>query len=247
MKSIFYAALFIFSLSAVAQETTSLRINLKKGDTYEITTVQKFYGSVMKNKTNFETLVVKDVVDDTYEVEMTINKIVANYDQMGMKVHYDSSADVAQMSQQEKGLHSQFKSGLRTVISEKVSKTGESSNRKTVKGGKIAQTAEQKTNFLELPAEPIKVGSKWTKQTTQNDITTIKKYTVSNITDTKVYINLEAIMKKPYIGHKAGEMIGSIELDKETGVPLKKNIKVYMSAGNKKAKVAEVTIIIQKV
>lgn len=247
MKKIFYTLLAMFSLSAMAQESVDLTINYQKGDTYRSKIVTQNFSMLapIKSKTYFQTTTVKEVNDNGYKLEIGIDKILISANNGGKPVEYDSSAK--QIDPNLKGFHSKHKRDINTVVGVEVNKKGKTVKKVTISGSSIAESPQYKTNLLELPDEPLEVGTEWDGGFSKNNLITAYNYTVTKITDTAISIAVQGSQVAEYTLKPQAFFDGTIELDRATGVPLKKNIKVYMSAGNKKAKVAEVTITIQKV
>jgi len=218
MKKTVLVLLALLTLSLHAQESADVKLNLSQNTKYQTTIKTVFHNSTMKDRTDYQTLTVKDVTNNNALVEIAINKIVVNLSNNGKALVYDSSQNESEMSTDIKGLHSRFKPALNTVIIETISKTGVSSNRKKVSGQLNAQMATQKTNVIKLPLEPLVVDFVWTQLVQSDKIKVLYSYMVTEITETKVV--LECIGEPQ--GMLKGKIEGFIELDKKSGIPTKK-------------------------
>ncbi len=218
MKKINLLFLALLTLPLHAQESADVKVNFQKNVQYLTTIKTIFHNSTMKDRTDYQKLTVKEVTSDNALVEIAIDKIVINLSNNGKPLKYDSSQNESEMSIDIKGLHSRFKPTLNTVISETISKTGVSSNRKKVSGQLNAQMATQKTHFIKLPSEPLVVDLVWTQLVQSDKIKVLFSYMVTEITETKIV--LECIGEPQ--GMLKGKIEGFIELDKKSGIPTKK-------------------------
>lgn len=218
MRNTVFLLLALLTLSLHAQESANVAINVSKNAQYLTTIKTSFHNSTMKDRTDYQTLTVKEVINNNALVEISINKIVINLSNNGRPLTYDSSQNELEMSSEIKGLHSRFKPALNTVISETISKTGVSSNRKKVSGQLNAQIATQKTHVIKLPSQPLVVDLVWTQLIQSDKIKVLYSYMVTEITETKVV--LECIGEPQ--GMLKGKIEGIIELDKKSGIPIKK-------------------------
>jgi hypothetical protein len=240
MQKVAYILMLLSFLSS-GQEAAKLRLNLKKGDKYLtiVTTISP--NSLTKKTTNYEELEVKEASDNAFLVELKINKIIVNTINNSELVNYDSSKEESQMSSSERGLHSRFKPALNTVISETISKTAVSSNRKNVSGPLNAKMASQKTNLIQLPEEPVALDSQWIQDIINGTIAIQYTYLVTDITATKVYLECLGIPK----GVLKGTVEGRIELDSTTGIPTRKEMKLDLDLNGQVIQ-SEVIIAIEK-
>lgn len=247
MKKIFYTLLMIFSLSAIAQESVDLKVNYQKGDKYRSKIVTKNYSmyAPIKSTTYFQTATVKEVKDDVYKLEIGIDRILISGNNGGKPIEYDSSAK--QLDPSVKGLHSRHENDLSTIIGIEVNKKGKTIKKRTISGASIAEASPCKTHLLELPDEPLEVDTEWDGGHSKNNLITAYNYTVTKITDTTISVALQGSQVAEYTLKPQAFFDGTIEIDRATSVPTKKNIKVYMSVGNKKAKVSEVTVTTEKI
>lgn len=246
MKKIFYTLLVMFSLSTMAQ-SVDLKVNYQKGDKYRSKTVSKNYSvyAPIKSTTYFQTATVKEVGNDVYKLEIGIDKVLISGNNGGKPIEYDSSAK--QMDPSVKGLHSRHKNEVNTVIGIEVNKKGKTLKKTTISGSLIAETSPCKTHLLELPDEPLEVDTEWDGGHSKNNLITAYNYTVTKITDKTISVALQGTQVTEYTYKPQATFDGTIEIDRATGVPTKKNIKVYMAIGNKKAKVSEVTVTTEKI
>jgi len=242
MKLSIFCPLLVLILSIKIQESVPLAIHLKKGDTYLATIITKNSNSTTSDRTNYETLTVKDFTDNGFLVELEVDRIVMNTTNNGIPIHYDSSVDIAKMGSSAKGLHSRFKPILNTVISEIVDKNGVASNRTKVSGQLNAQMAPQKTNLIKLPTKPVSVDSEWQQDVKNGKIELTYTYLVSKIAPTKVYLECLGIPK----GTLKGTVEGTIEIERTTGIPLKKELKLDLNLSGQVIQ-SEIIVTIEKV
>ncbi|NRB60225.1 MAG: hypothetical protein HRU50_09865 [Winogradskyella sp.] len=221
------------------KESVMISVNLKKGEIYRTTIIKKNTNSLTRGITNHEILRVKETSNNYFLVELEIERVVVNTNNNGQQVNYDSSKDESQMSPSEKGLHSRFKPSLNTVISENINKIGVSSNRKKVSGPLNAQMASQKTNFIQLPEQPISVDYEWTQDVKNGKIELTYTYLVTEITPEKVYLECLGIPK----GALKGTVEGTIELDRKTGIPVKKELKLDLNLSGQVIQTEVITTI----
>lgn len=242
MKKIFYSILMIFSVSVMAQQS----VYLKKGDRYrsKMVTENLVMLAPIKSKTYFQTATVKEVSDNGYKLEIGIDRVLIKGNNNGKPIQYDSS--VKELDPSVKGLHSREKRELNTIIGVEVNKKGKTLKKTKISGSLMAAVSSCKTNLLELPDAPLEVGTEWDGGSSKNNIITAYNYTVTKITDTTISVAMQGAQINEYTHKPQASFDGTIELDKATGVPTKKNIKLYVG-GAKKTKVAEVTITIEKI
>lgn len=221
MKKIFTILCILLSVTLTAQETASLRLNLKKGDKYQTKIVKKLDFSTVKDITNFETLTVKEATEKGYKIQLNIDRIVINADKMGKPITYDSSTKEKDMIQEAKGLHTTVKPELNTVVNVAVNTNGKTLKTTKVSGQLAVNMVKQKTNFINLPDTPVTIGSKWTQSLINGNVRVVYNYEVTKITPKIVHLSC---VGEP-LGKLKGTITGTIELNKETGVPIKKDMR----------------------
>lgn len=240
MKKIFTTLCILFSITLTAQEA-SLQLNLKKGDKYHTKIVKKLDFSTVKDITNFETLTVKETTNKGFKIQLTIDRIVINVDKMGKPITYDSSIKEKDMIQEAKGLHSRVKPELNTVVSVDVNTNGKTFKTSKVSGQLAVSMVKQKTNFINLPETPVTIGSKWTQSLINGKVRVVYNYTVTKITPEIVYLNC---IGEP-LGKLKGTITGTIQLNRKTGVPIKKDMKFNLDLNGQIVK-SNVVITIKK-
>ncbi|MEM6515009.1 MAG: hypothetical protein AAF688_02420 [Bacteroidota bacterium] len=240
MKNYTYL-LLLLSLPILGQDSPQLKLNLKKGEVYHTTITSINPNSLTKETTNHEIFTVKEADQNEFLVELEISKIVIKTNNNGKPVNYDSSKNEAQMSPAEKALHSRIKPALNTVVSENINRQGLFSNRKRVSGQLNAQMASQKSNLIQLPNTPISIDSTWTQDNLNGNIEIQYTYLVTNINATTVYLECLGIPKS---GLK-GTVEGKIELDRKTGIPFKKDMKLDLDLNGQILK-SDITITMNK-
>lgn len=241
MKKIFTLLCILFAISLFSQEGVSLRLNLKKGDIYQTKIIKKFDSFVLKDVTNFETFIVKETTEKGYKIQLAIDRIVINANKDGKPVKYDSSVKEELMSVEAKGLHSSAKPELNTIVNAEVNTNGKTLKTTKVSGQLSVNMVKQKTNLISLPEKPISVGSKWTQSLTNGNIRVVYNYVVTKITPEIVYLSC---VGKP-LGKLKGSITGTIELNKKTGVSIKKDMRFDLNLSGQIVK-SNVVVTIKK-
>ena len=84
-----------------------------------------------------------------------------------------------------------------------------------------------KTSSIAYPKESVIVGSTWEKEEITQGMTIVMTYTVKEITETKVNVNVTGASK----GAAVATITGSLEIEKASGMPVLSIINTKISAG----------------
>lgn len=227
MKKILITLSILFSISVTAQESVLLRLNCKEGDKFISTISTKKNHSISSSKelTSYETTTVKKVVDSLYVFAMSIDKLIIKGNHNGEDIEYDSSVKTENISQNAAFYHYMAKPSLETTIAIATNKKGKVLDKKRLNGSEDISRAMHTINLITFPEEPVSVGTEWKEETTENNVKTVKTYKVIKITAKKVVISLVGQKYDVYIPRKKDTVEGTIEIDRETGMPIKKVLK----------------------
>lgn len=223
MKRILIVFITFLSLSLSAQEVL-LRVNYKKGDKYllkmelnqslGITGGMKMKAEMVSNITS--------VMTGAIIRETRINQIAVDIIQGKKTLSYDSNTKEENLNEQGKELKKQFQPMMEAVISQVVNRYGQ------IVHSKVEPKVPGMDNFnepTEYPEEPVKVGSTWSSEVSDDDSGTINmKYKVDKITDTTLFASITGS-----VSDVPGSTVeGSLEVDILSGNPNK--VEVTISA-----------------
>lgn len=216
MKNFFTLLLFVATTLTFAQESTLLRLNYNKGDKYVMLMDMRQDMGAGKMTMSIEMpMKVIDVTDGVYDSEMSFKRIKMDMEQAGVKVNYDSNLKEEDLDETSKMMVAQMKPILETVLLTKTNVYGEVLDMQMIKGsGSVDQFASQ-TESVVYPKEAVTVGYSWTTEKDNNGMKISSTYTVKSI-DSKVVV-LE--IKGDITGTSEGNLTGSLNIDKATGVP----------------------------
>lgn len=236
MKRIISLLVFVVSLTTVAQESVLLRYNYNKGDK-NITKVNLTQDIPMMGKMKMEMYMLMEIIevkDTAYVVNISFEKIKNEMLSKGTK--YDSTMKESEMDEDTKKMHTSMKPLLEMVIQGRLSKRGEMSDVKVVKGeGNIDSFKSQMNNSLVFPKTAVKVGDSWNmtdkKQTGMGMEMDIKyTYTVKSIQDKNVNLDLSGKVS----GFVGGKISGAIVVEKSTGISSNVDMKMELSVFGQK-------------
>lgn len=223
MKNLF-ALLFLVAMALTsAQESTLLRLNYNKGDNYIMLMNMKQNmgnGNMTMNMTMEMPMKVVDVKAGVYSAEMRFKSIKMDMEQAGNKINYDSNLKEADLDETAKMMSSQMKPMLETVLLTKTNIYGEVLEMKMIKGaGNVDQFTSQ-TESVVYPKEAVTVGYSWVAEKDNNGMKIKSTYTVKSI-DSKVVV---LDVKGGITGLSEGQLSGSMNIDKASGIPMVSNI-----------------------
>jgi hypothetical protein len=226
MKKLLVLFLVISSTISLAQETILLRLNYTKGDVYKAKmTMSQEMGTVMSMGMNIDMdISVVDVKEDTNITEMKFTKMTMDMLQGGTAMSYDSSKSDDELDPMGLMLKGQMSPMLEAVLTAKGNNLGEVievSAEPSVPG--MNDFANQST--VVYPTEAVKVGSTWTYQKKDKGMVLDFVYEVKAILKDKVEVGVTGTSS----GMATGDITGTMEIDKKSGVPLSSNIDMALS------------------
>lgn len=228
MKKIAIALTLAITTLGFSQEKVKLRLNYKKGDRYETKMkMNQDMGVMVMDMDLTITMKVNEVKEEGYDTENNFTYVSSVINQQGVeKVNYNSNMKEEELSAEAKEFREKTKSLLETTMFITVSKIGES---KLVKTEPVVTSMDQVSNQMNTtvyPKEAVSVGSSWTSTQDSQGMKMNLTYTVKEITKEKV---LATINGKMDILPDA-KIIGDIEIDRATGVPVRTSININVSS-----------------
>jgi len=226
MKKLLVLFLVVSASISFGQETVLLRLNYTKGDIYSAKmTMSQEMGTVMSMGMNIDmNMKVVDVTGDTNITEMTFTKMTMDMLQGGNVMSFDSTKSDEELDDTGKMMKDQMSPMLEAVLTAKGNDLGEV----------IEVTAEPNvpgmTDFANqsnviYPKEALKVGSTWAFQKNEKGMVLDFVYKVTSILKDKV--GLEITGKSS--GMATGDITGTMNIDRKSGVPLNSNIDMALS------------------
>jgi len=230
MKRILIALLVITSLAVSAQESVLLRLNYTKGDSY-LMTVETKQGMGAQGGVNMKInmgVIVSEVSGDNVKTESKILSVAVDMMQGGMAMSYDSNKKDEELDQMGQMLKSQFDPMMNSIIYNSYDKLGNITETKvepSVPG--MNQQLTEGSGSVIYPNEKISVGSSWSSNKDNQGMKTTTTYTVSQIKDGIVYLDITGNVS----GAEGvdGAVKGSSEIEVSTGLAKKTSIEVAIS------------------
>lgn len=226
MKKILTLLVFAITFSTVAQEEVLLRLNYKKGDTYlfKVNMEQDMGMMQMTMNMNMQTDVT-DASEDAIETKNKFVKITMEMNAMGEKMKYDSDDKEEDMDEFGKGMHSKMKDLKDVEIAMTYDKLG-NIKAKDLKDGQeaVANLFKENSSSFVLPKEAVKVGSSWTFQKESKGMTNKYKYTVKEIKEDTVLIDVTGEVT----GEGEGTSKGTGVIERATGLLLNMELDMDM-------------------
>ncbi|CAM1353608.1 MULTISPECIES: DUF6263 family protein [Tenacibaculum] len=224
-KKIIALLLFVSTIT-LAQEKVLLRLNYEKGDSYVMDMkMSQNMGTVMSMNMNIEMKQdIKSVSNSEYTSEMKITKVVMNMIQQGMPMSYDSSKKAEDLDDTGKMMKSQMDPMLQAVITMKGNNLGkvlESKVEPNIPG--TSDLANQSSNVV-YPENAVAVGDTWNMSKNSKGMDFNFVYKVKSITSKTVLLDVTGKVK----GMALGDIIGTMTVDKKSGVPTESKIDMTM-------------------
>tara|TARA_R110002124_G_scaffold199052_1_gene365868 strand:+ start:5725 stop:6459 length:735 start_codon:yes stop_codon:yes gene_type:complete len=222
MKKLLILIVIAFTINTNAQESVLLRLNYKKGDSYEMNMkMSQDMGAAMsmdmgmKMKQN-----ITNVAGDTYMSEMKITQISMDMSQGGMNMSYDSSKSDEELDATGKMMKGQMEPMLQAVITVKGNKIGEIIETTVVPDiPGTSDFAKQSSNIV-YPKKVVRVGDTWAINKSDKGMTMNFTYKVKSITKNNVLLDISGVVS----GAGEGTITGDIKVERNSGVPLISNI-----------------------
>jgi len=229
MKRILIALLVITSLAVSAQESVLLRLNYTKGDSY-LMTVESKQGMGAQGGLNMKMnmgVIVSEVSGDNVKTESKILSVALDMMQGGMAMSYDSNKKDEELDQMGQMLKSQFDPMMNSIIYNSYDKLGNITETKVEPSVPGMNQLTEGSGSVIYPNEKISVGSSWSSNKDNQGMKTTTTYTVSQIKDGIVYLDITGNVS----GAEGvdGAVKGSSEIEVSTGLAKKTSIEVAIS------------------
>ena len=244
MKKLLILFLVISANLTFAQDAVVLRLNYEKGATYDVgMNISQQMGAVMSMGmfVNME-VKVTDVKDDIYDSEMKFTKMTMDMLQGGQAMSFDSSKSDDELDEVGKKMKAQMAPMLKAIIYAKGNNLGEITDVKvepSIPG--VEDMAKQSSNFV-YPKEAIKVGSTWSMVKEEKGMKMNFVYTVNSMTKDKVILDLSGDVS----GAATGSILGSMNIDKVSGIPDSSLVNMNMSVNGQELKLKIKTLMVKK-
>ena len=226
MKKLLVLFLVVSSTISFGQETVLLRLNYTKGDVYIAKmTMSQEMGTVMSMGMNIDmNLKVVDVTGDTNITEMTFTKMTMDMLQGGNVMSFDSTKSDEELDDTGKMMKDQMSPMLEAVLTAKGNDLGEVIEVTAAPNVPGMNDFANQSNVI-YPKEALKVGSTWAFQKNEKGMVLDFVYKVTSILKDKV--GLEITGKSS--GMATGDITGTMDIDRKSGVPLNSNIDMALS------------------
>ena len=228
MKKGILLTLLMMAFAATAQESVLLRLNYNKGDNYvtSIELKQSMGAQGGMSMTMFMNSNVSSVNDQSIMLESKVESVVINMNQGGMVMDYDSNKSSEELDQMGQMMKSQFDPILKATIYNSVDRYG---NVLEVKVEPSLPRMEQFTggqNAINFPEEEVSIGSSWESESENQGMKIVTKYTVTNIADGMISLNIAGDVS----GIGTGTLIGKSTVEISSGVQTNATIEMNLSA-----------------
>jgi len=229
MKRILIALLVITSIAVSAQESVLLRLNYTEGDSY-LMTVESKQGMGAQGGVNMKMnmgMIVSEVSGDNVKTESKILSVVLDMMQGGMAMSYDSNKKDEELDQMGQMLKSQFDPMMNSIIYNSYDKLGNITETKVEPSVPGMNQLTEGSGSVIYPNEKISVGSSWSSNKDNQGMKTTTTYTVSQIKDGIVYLDITGNVS----GAEGvdGAVKGSSEIEVSTGLAKKTSIEIAIS------------------
>jgi len=244
MKNLFVAFILAASIQTYAQESALLRVNYNEGDVYEVKTIQKTSTGIQggTDMALIMDMAVTEVSDEVIKAESKITSINMDISQNGMSMSYDSSKSDDELDATGKMLKGQLSPMMSAVITSTIDKYG---NTLATEIEPSIPGMEQFTNgqaTINYPKEEVSVGSSWTSENEQQEMTITTTYTVTKIADGMVYVDIKGDVS----GAGTGSMTGTSEIEISTGLAKNTETEITISAQGMEVTVASQVLMSKK-
>ncbi|SEB44491.1 hypothetical protein SAMN04489761_0758 [Tenacibaculum sp. MAR_2009_124] len=226
IKKITAFALLFISTITLAQEKVLLRLNYEKGASYtmDMKMNQIMGAGLMTNKMNIVmNQSITDVSDNSYNASVKFDKMTMDMAQGGMTVSYDSSKSESELDEAGKIMKTRMDPMLKTVITMKGNHLGEVLETKAEPNIPGASDYTNDSSVV-YPEHKVAVGDTWTMSKSKNGLEMNFVYKVKSIETNKVVLEIGG--KVTGIGE--GDIKGSMNIDRKSGVPVQSNIDMTM-------------------
>ena len=222
IKKITALVLLFVSTITLAQEKVLLRLNYEKGESYtmDMKMNQVMGAGLMTNKMNIVmNQKITSVTGDSYNATVKFDRMTMDMSQGGMNVSYDSSKKESELDEAGKVMKTRMDPTLKTIISMKGNNLGEVLESKAEPNIPGAGDYANESSVV-YPKHKVAVGDTWTMTKSKNGLDMNFEYKVKSIEANNVVLEIGG--KVAGIG--AGDIKGSMNIDRKSGVPVKSNI-----------------------
>jgi len=243
MKKFFTVLLLAVTLIGTAQESTLLRLDYTKGDSYTITMnmTQEMGGAVIMKMTMGMETEITEVNKDTYSSVMKFTKMVMEMNQGGMNITFDSTKSDDELDEMGKMMKAQMGPTLQAVFYAKGNNLGEVLEMRVEPNIPGASDMANQSNNVIFPKKAVRVGDTWAIEKENKGMKMNFIYTVKSIVSSKVVLGVSGKIS----GLAGGTISGSMDIDKKSGVPLKTAIDMSMSMSGQEMKTSMTGITIK--
>jgi len=243
MKKFFTVLLLAVTLIGTAQESTLLRLDYTKGDSYTITMnmTQEMGGAVMMKMMMGMETEITEVNKDTYSSVMKFTKMVMEMNQGGMNITFDSTKSDDELDEMGKMMKAQMGPTLQAVFYAKGNNLGEVLEMRVEPNIPGASDMANQSNNVIFPKKAVRVGDTWAIEKENKGMKMNFIYTVKSIVSSKVVLGVSGKIS----GLAGGTISGSMDIDKKSGVPLKTAIDMSMSMSGQEMKTSMTGITIK--
>ena len=227
MKNLLLALLLGITMVSVAQEKVLLRLNYEKGDVYEMKMEmsQKMGAGLMSMNTKMTMhQEIKAVSDNTYESDMKITNMVMNVSQGGQLMSYDSSKKEGELSPTDEVMKAQMAPMMKVLITTKGNNLGKVIETKVEPNIPNANNLTEQSSNVVYPEKAVSVGDTWSMNKDANGMKLNFVYKVNSITAKNVLLDISGNVE----GVGTGNITGTMNIDKKTGVALTSKIEMLM-------------------
>lgn len=227
MKKLLILIVIAFTINTNAQESTLLRLNLKKGDVYVTNMKMTSDTPVMSMDINMKMKMdIAEVSSEgNYVSKMKIAGIAMDMSTQGMNMSYDSSKSDEELDQTGLMLKSQMGPMLEVVITAKGNNLGEITETTVEPNIPNASDFTNQSNNVIFPKKAVRVGDIWTMNKEQNGMSIVFTYKVKSITRTNVLLDVTGKVT----GNATGTVTGNMDIDKKSGMPMTSKIDMNFS------------------
>jgi len=243
MKKLVLLFFVVSSTITLAQESVLLRLKYQKGDVYQAKmTMSQNMGTVMSMGMNIDMDInITDVTGDLYTSEMKFAKMTMDMLQGGNVMSFDSSKSDDELDEAGKMMKNQVGPMLTSVIFAKGNNLGEMLEVKVEPNVPGMDDFANQSSTVVYPKESLKVGSTWTITKEQKGVVLNFVYKVKSILKDKVILDITGKTS----GMATGDITGSIDVDRESGIPINSLIDMVLSVQGQEMK-SKVTMTMVK-
>ena len=227
MKKLILAVFLFFPLISVAQESVLLRLNYNKGDVYtqKVELNQSMGAQGTMNMNMVINSVVSSADDKNLTLESKIQSVVMTMNQGGMLMSYDSSKSAEELDQMGQMMKTQFDPILQAIIYNSMDRYGNVLEAKMEPNIPGMEQFTENQNAINFPEEKVYVGYSWASEVENQGIKITTKYTVADIGDTTVSLNISGDVS----GVGTGVISGNSTVDISSGMQTAATIEMKLS------------------